>query len=65
MPSNVLPFYASSKLSRPLFEFFLKVKVMGLNPGYLLKSFLLYPKYEYMALYFLISFEHREGFLLV
>ena len=31
----------SSKLSRQLFEFSLKVKVMGLNPGYLLKSFLL------------------------
>ena len=40
-PSNVLP-YTSSKLSRPSFEFSLKVKVMGLNPGYLSKSFLLY-----------------------
>ena len=30
--------YISSKLSRPQFEFLLKVKVMGLNPGYLLKS---------------------------
>ena len=36
--SNVLPLH----LSRPLFEFLLKVKVMGSNPGYLLKSFLLY-----------------------
>ena len=34
--------YTSSKLSRPWFEFSLKVKVMGSNPGYLLKSFLLY-----------------------
>ena len=32
----------SSKLSRQWFEFQLKVKVMGLNPSYLLKSFLLY-----------------------
>ena len=31
----------SSKLSRQLFEFSLKVKVMRSNPGYLLKSFLL------------------------
>ena len=30
-----------SKLSSPLFEFSLKVKVMGSNPGYLHKSFLL------------------------
>ena len=34
--------YTSSKLSRQKFEFSLKVKVMGSNPGYLLKSFLLY-----------------------
>ena len=34
--------YTSSKLSRPWFEFSLKVKVMGLNPGYLLKYFVLY-----------------------
>ena len=33
--------YISSKLYRPKFEFSLKVKVMGSNPGYLLKSFLL------------------------
>ena len=32
--------YISSKLSRPKFEF--SLKVMGLNPDYLLKSFLLY-----------------------
>ena len=32
----------SSKLSRQYFEFSLKVKVIGLNPGYLLKFFLLY-----------------------
>ena len=42
MPSNVLPSH-QSKLSRPKFEFSLKVK--GLNPDYLLKSFLLY-KYQ-------------------
>ena len=34
--------YSSSKLSRPYFEFSLKVKVMGSNAGYFLKSFLLY-----------------------
>ena len=33
--------YTSSKLSCPLFEFSLKVKVMGSNPGYFLKSLLL------------------------
>ena len=37
----------SIKLSRQLFEFSLKVKVMGSNPGYLLKSFLLYRTGEY------------------
>ena len=35
-------YYTSSKLSRRWFEFSLKVKVMVLNPGYLLKYFLLY-----------------------
>ena len=35
-------FYFSSKLSHPWFEF--SLKVMGSNPGYLLKSFLLYEK---------------------
>ena len=34
-------FYTSSKLSHSWFEFSLKVKVMGFNPGYLLTSFLL------------------------
>ena len=34
----------SSKHSPQLFEFSLKVKVMGSNPDYLLKSFLLYIK---------------------
>ena len=33
--------YTSSKLSRPSFEFSLKLKKMGSNQGYLLKSFLL------------------------
>ena len=33
--------YASRKLSLPKFEFSLKTKVMGSNPGYLLKYFLL------------------------
>ena len=32
--------YTSSKLSRPWFEFSLKVKMIGSNPGYLLKKFL-------------------------
>ena len=36
--------YSSSKISRSYFEFSLKVEVIGLSPGYLLKSFLLYPK---------------------
>ena len=39
-PSNVFPF-ASSKLSCQQFEFSLKVKLMALNPGYLVKTFLL------------------------
>ena len=34
--------YTSNKLSCPFFELSLKMKVVGLNPGYLLKSFLLY-----------------------
>ena len=34
--------YTSSKVSRPWFEFSLKVEVMGSNPGYLLKYFLPY-----------------------
>ena len=33
--------HTSSLLSHPWFEFSLKVKVMGSNPGYLLKSFLI------------------------
>ena len=37
-PSNVLPLH----LSCPQFQFPLKLKVMGLNPGYLLKYCLLY-----------------------
>ena len=41
--------YTSSKLSRPKFEFSLKVKVMGSNPGYLLKSFLLYFIYNFAS----------------
>ena len=34
--------YPSSKLFHPYFEFAQKVKVMGSNPGYLLKSFLFF-----------------------
>ena len=34
--------YTSSKISLQTFEFSLKVEAMGLKPGYLLKSFLLY-----------------------
>ena len=34
--------YTSTKLSRPKSKFLLKVKVIGLNPGYLLKYFLHY-----------------------
>ena len=38
--------YTSSKLSRSYFEFSLKVKAMGLNGDYLLKSFLLHNSLE-------------------
>ena len=38
-PSNALPYYCLNKLSRLWFVFLLKV--MGWNPGYLFKSFLL------------------------
>ena len=38
--------YTPSKLSCPSVEFSLKMKVMGSNPDYLLKSFLLYIEYE-------------------
>ena len=40
--------YTSSKLSCQSFEFSLKMKVMELNPDYLLKSFLLYMRPVYM-----------------
>ena len=43
--------YTSSKLSSTQFEFSLKVKVMGSNPGYLLKYFLLYAKIYLCILY--------------
>ena len=39
---------ASSKFSCQWFEFSLKVMVMGSNPCYLLKSFLLYIAYKYI-----------------
>ena len=39
--SAMFCFYTSCKLSRPWFGF--SLKVMGSNPGYLLKSFQLYP----------------------
>ena len=38
--------YISSKRLPPQIEFSLKAKVMGSNPGYLLKSFLLGKKYH-------------------
>ena len=38
--------YTSNILSRPKFEFSLKVKVVRSNPGYLLKHFLFYLKDE-------------------
>ena len=39
-PSNAMfCLYTSSNFSSPQFEFSLKVKVMGSNPGYLLKPF--------------------------
>ena len=46
MPSNVLPLHLKQTFP-PKFEFLLKVKAMGLNPGYLLKSFLLYVLYSF------------------
>ena len=39
-PSNVLPLHLKPTFT-PIFESSLKLKVMGLNPGYLLKSFVL------------------------
>jgi hypothetical protein len=42
-----------TKLSCPEFEFSLKVKVMGLNPGYLFKSFLLYILAQLVEIIFL------------
>ena len=41
MPSNVLPLHLKQTFP-PIIGFSLKVKVMGSNPAYLLKSFLLY-----------------------
>ena len=41
--------YTSSKLSCPKFEFSLKVKVIGLNLGYLLKSSLFYYVHTYIC----------------
>ena len=43
-PSDVLPSY----LKEEKLEFSLKMKVMESNPGYLLKFFLLYEKYEFV-----------------
>ena len=43
-PSDVLPSY----LKEEKLEFSLKLKVMESNPGYLLKSFLLYPIINYL-----------------
>ena len=40
-PSNVLPLHLNQTFP-PIFEFSQKVKVMGSDPGYLLKSFLLF-----------------------
>ena len=56
----------SSKLSRQQFEFSLKVKVMGSNPGYLLKYFLLYIQYWYsttevMLLCTMLSVQNSRG----
>ena len=39
--------YTSSKLSRLYFEFSLKMKLKGLNTGYLFKSFRLYDTIEF------------------
>ena len=47
--------FTSSKFSRQWFEFSLKVKVLGFNPGYLLKSLLLYKmamNFEFQSTYY-------------
>ena len=54
----------SSKLSRQLFEFSLKMKVMGLNSVYLLKSFLPYPTWRYRDFFHFNLFSvAKENFL--
>ena len=52
----------SSKLSRPQFEFSLKVKVMGSNSSYLLKSFLLYVNCDCTYFELDLSLRIRETF---
>ena len=49
--SNVLPQenFPAYNLNRSEFDFSLKVKVMGSNPGYLLKSFLLYESISFKS----------------
>jgi len=54
--------YTSNKLSRPYFEYSLKVKVVGSNPGYLLKSFLLYNKYSYLMSFMSFKKEYVNEF---
>ena len=51
MPINVLPLRLKQTFP-PIFEFSLKLKMMGLNPGYLLNSFLLF-YFSTLTLYFL------------
>ena len=53
-------FITSSKLSHQKFEFLLKMKVMGLNPGYLLKSFVLYGLANFYSLQEEIHAENRD-----
>ena len=52
--------YITSKISHPEFEFSQKMKVMGLNPGYLLKSFVLYGLANFYSLQEEIHAENRD-----
>jgi uncharacterized protein YecE (DUF72 family) len=55
--------YTSSKLSRPEFEF--SLKVMESNPRYLIKSFLLYRKLNYIEFFSDIFLGHNVRFGLI
>ena len=55
--------YTSSKLFHPQFEFSLKIKVMGSNPGYLLEYFLLYRYFfSFENIFEIFTSKHDESF---